>query len=416
MLSTTVLQPVPRESRPARPGLVRQDSSDGARRTRLWEFDRNLHCSIIGTCLTTAELRRILDKLKVDGADTASEHDVHALGVMLAGQKNEGAKFLQKALDRRHSAALSRYSRAKDATTLLAQWQESLKQGDIPGAYWAALTHPAATDELVKRVFGDVHMLSHLVGAANRADIRRLRELGQANATLAAKVEQQQRQLRDGFAARDQTIGRLSDLLARQRNDHSGQPQSGGDVADSVIRDLNNRLARETACRVRSERRMSELLVTLKEKEITLQASLREHEATRRELENIEDHLGAIFQPEDCDLGASLDLSGATLLYVGGRTHQIPQLKRLVQRAGAHFLHHDGGVEHSSGLLPGLISRADHIFFPIDCISHDAAATIKRLCRMMGKSYRPLRTASLKCLLTGIASLRRDCQLPAAEC
>ena len=110
---------------------------------------------------------------------------------MLAGQKNEGAKFLQKALDRRHSAALSRYSRAKDATTLLAQWQESLKQGDIPGAYWAALTHPAATDELVKRVFGDVHMLSHLVGAANRADIRRLRELGQANATLAAKVEQQ---------------------------------------------------------------------------------------------------------------------------------------------------------------------------------------------------------------------------------
>jgi len=334
---------------------------------------------------------------------------------MLAGQKNEGAKFLQKALDRRHSAALSRYSRAKDATTLLAQWQESLKQGDIPGAYWAALTHPAATDELVKRVFGDVHMLSHLVGAANRADIRRLRELGQANATLAAKVEQQQRQLRDGFAARDQTIGRLSDLLARQRNDHSGQPQSGGDVADSVIRDLNNRLARETACRVRSERRMSELLVTLKEKEITLQASLREHEATRRELENIEDHLGAIFQPEDCDLGASLDLSGAILLYVGGRTHQIPQLKRLVQRAGAHFLHHDGGVEHSSGLLPGLISRADHIFFPIDCISHDAAATIKRLCRMMGKSYRPLRTASLTCLLTGIASLRGDCQLPAAE-
>jgi len=253
------------------------------------------------------------------------------------------------------------------------------------------------------------------VGAANRADIRRLRELGQANATLAAKVEQQQRQLRDGFAARDQTIGRLSDLLARQRNDHSGQPQSGGDVADSVIRDLNNRLARETACRVRSERRMSELLVTLKEKEITLQASLREHEATRRELENIEDHLGAIFQPEDCDLGASLDLSGAILLYVGGRTHQIPQLKRLVQRAGAHFLHHDGGVEHSSGLLPGLISRADHIFFPIDCISHDAAATIKRLCRMMGKSYRPLRTASLTCLLTGIASLRGDCQLPAAE-
>jgi len=335
MLSTSVLHPVPPESRPVRPGLVRQDSFSEARRTRLWEFDRNLHCSIIGTCLTTAELRRILDKLRVDGIDTSSDHDVHSLGVTLAGQKEQGAKFLQKALDRRHSASITRYSRTKDATTLLAQWQESLKQGDIPGAYWAALTHPAATDELVKRVFGDVHMLSHLVGAGNRADIRRLRELEQANAALAAKVEQQQRHLRDGFAARDQTIGRLSELLACQTNCHSGQPQPGGDVADSVIRDLNNRLARETACRVRSERSMSELLMTLKEKEGALQASLRNCEAIRHELEIIEGHLTAIFRPEENCPREALDLSGAILLYVGGRTHQVPQLKRLVQRERA---------------------------------------------------------------------------------
>src|SRR5262249_56449253 len=39
-------------------------------------------------------------------------------------------------------------------------------------------------EDIVNRVFGDVHMLSHLVGAANRADIRRLRELKQDNVAL----------------------------------------------------------------------------------------------------------------------------------------------------------------------------------------------------------------------------------------
>lgn len=30
---------------------------------------------------------------------------------------------------------------------------------------------------------------------------------------------------------------------------------------------------------------------------------------------------------------------------------------------------YDGGVEHSSGVIAGLISRSDRVFFPTDCIS-----------------------------------------------
>ena len=57
------------------------------RRTRIWEFGTNLHCSIIGTCLSTAELRHVLEKVKVNGAATASDHDLHCLGVMLASRR-----------------------------------------------------------------------------------------------------------------------------------------------------------------------------------------------------------------------------------------------------------------------------------------------------------------------------------------
>ena len=73
----------------------------------------------------------------------------------------------------------------------------------------------AATDALMRRAFGDVHMLSHMVGAANRADIRRLRQLEEENAALSAKLDAQQRQLRDGFIARDEKIRLLNEALSR---------------------------------------------------------------------------------------------------------------------------------------------------------------------------------------------------------
>ena len=82
-------------------------------RRKMWDFATYLHCSIIGTCLPTAELRRILLKLGRDEATTASEHDLHASAVVVAAQGHEGAKLLHKALDRRYRAAIKQFDRAK---------------------------------------------------------------------------------------------------------------------------------------------------------------------------------------------------------------------------------------------------------------------------------------------------------------
>ena len=436
MLSTGLPRPAPIEARLARSDLILREADprdtevddrgqDGpsthtGRRTRIWEFGCSLHCSIIGTCLTTAELRHVLAKLKVEGADAGSDHELHAMGVMLASSREGGAKFLQKALDRRHRAAITRCSRAKDPVAVLSLWEDSLKQGDIPGAYWATLTHPATNEDIVKRVFGDVHMLSHLMGAANRADIRRLRQLEEENAELAAKVARQQNQLRDGFTARDQTIRRLNEMVALRAGERlePADPlakQEHADATDSLIRDLNRKLSRETARRERSEQRAGELAATLKAKEDALEASRRQQDATLRELETVEAHLAAFGEPEVGGLRNTVDLPGVTILYVGGRAHQVPQLKGLIERVGGRFLHHDGGIEHSSALLAGAVSRADHVLFPIDCISHDAVTTIKRLCRLAGKDYEPLRTASLTCLLSALARIATCRQGVAAE-
>src|ERR1700760_74853 len=158
------------------------------RRTRIWELGSSLHCSIIGTCLSTAELRHVLVQLKVNGMQAANEHDLHSFGVGLASKRELGAKLLQKALDRRHERAIKAFAAANDTEALRSLWKNALNKGDIPGAYWAVLTHPLTDEALVKLAFGDVHMLSHLVGAANRADIRRLRELEAENAGLTDEL------------------------------------------------------------------------------------------------------------------------------------------------------------------------------------------------------------------------------------
>lgn len=382
------------------------------RRTAIWDMHASVHCSIIGTCLTVRELRRLLIKLSVAGAETADDHDLHKQAVSLAGRPQNGARLLQKALDRRHKSVIRQCGKLRDEEALLRFWEEAVKQGDIPGTYWAVLSHPAATDKIMRRAFGDVHMLSHMVGAANRADIRRLCRLEADNAALSAKLEAQQRQLRDGFTARDAKIRLLNEALSRalvQAPVSREHDAADAEAAKDALVDLDRRLSREMARCERLAKRTDELTQTLAAAEQKRQQAEEEAASLRREISLVEAQLDAVATPDNeggAKPVADARLGQLAVLYVGGRAHQVPVLRAVVERAGGDFLHHDGGIEHSIAILPGLIRRADCVAFPIDCVSHDAMATVKRQCRQAGKPFIPLRTSSLASLLAGIATLR----------
>jgi uncharacterized protein DUF2325 len=98
-------------------------------------------------------------------------------------------------------------------------------------------------------------------------------------------------------------------------------------------------------------------------------------------------------------------MDGLSLLYVGGRPNQIAHLRALAEDRGAALLHHDGGIEHHPDLLAGLTSRADIVLFPVDCVSHDAALTVKRLCRQSAKRFIPLRSAGTTSFLAALRPL-----------
>jgi hypothetical protein len=245
------------------------------------------------------------------------------------------------------------------------------------------------------------------MGATNRAELGRLRALEQQNAALTEKIERQEPQLRDGFVARDATIARLSAALAQARRPAqcgAQHPDERNGPQETVVA-LEARLAREGEHRSVLGERIKTALAELEAERAARLAAECECEELRNEAASIETEIGALLRSGDGSKSDALALAGLTILYVGGRAGQIPLIRALVERYGGRLLHHDGGIEHNMALLPGLIARADLSLFPVDCVSHDAVAAVKRVCRQAGKPYRPLRTASLGALVAGLAAL-----------
>jgi len=380
------------------------------RRRRIWELNGSLHCSIIGTCLTTAELRQILIRARLPEADKDTDHQLHGRAVLLVAQPGLGSRLLQKALDRRHRAAIALFAKARTADDIDRQWSAAVERAEIAGAYWAALTHPEATEDLVRQVFGEVHMLSHLVGAANRADIRRLRALEAENGVLQETVARQQRQWRHAVAARDASIAQLREMLGKRLTAADPERPDGDDhrpqPAITLVADLRRQLQTERDGRERGGRRWHALKIAYQARTQELRRIEQEHQKLREELELAELALSDRLSGEAAVNGPGPKLTGMTLLYVGGRAHQIVQLRALAEQSGGSFLHHDGGIDDRSGLLAAQVARADVIFFPVDCVSHNAVATVKRVSRQVGNPYIALRSSGLTSFA---AALRSAC-------
>ncbi len=374
------------------PTLIKREASP--RRTKIWEFSTHLHCSIIGTCLSTGELRQVLRKFGLASAE-CTDHDLHGTAVTLASRHDEAARQLHKALDRRHKLAVNQFDKAATQADLRAMWRDAVRRGDIPGAYWATLTHPLADLTIIREAFGEVHMLSHLVGSANRADIRRLCQLEAANAELETKLERQQQALHTAVVTRDAQIQALRDALTTRIITDPVVPENEGALRGIII-DLERRLAAESRRRSILNERLSAIRNDRDSERAARVTTERAHKVVQAELQAIESSLLQPLTPTS----PAARLDGVVLLYVGGRPNQVAHMRVLVEQLGATFLDHDGGVENHPNLLAGLVSRSDLVLFPVDCVSHDAANIVKSLCRQAGKRFIPLRSASVTSLLT----------------
>ncbi|MBJ2154383.1 DUF2325 domain-containing protein [Variovorax sp. IB41] len=363
-------------------------------RVRLSDLDTNFYCSVIGTCLTTAELRKLIARFAdVQGA---SDLHVHHEAVRLATQNAIVSKALQKALDHRHAATIQRLSSLHDVQALTAYWEEALHQGEIPGAYWAVLMHRKGTPELRNRAFGDIHMLSHLVGAANRADIRRLAALEHDNVELRDRLDRHQLRSQELIEERDKSIAHLKlELIEASRANATPiatvpakarlEESEKAAVLIAVQTERRERAEQASAFAATEVARLTEELEHLRAHAMALGRELGAAET------QLKMHAG------EGASNACLDqqLQGRRILYVGGRPSSAPAIRDLVQRHGGELRRHGGALEDRSGLLAAAVSWAEVVVFPVDCIDHESVDNLKRLCTRQQVRYLPLRSAGI---------------------
>ena len=381
------------------------------RRRRLWELPNGWQCSVIGTCLRLGDLRRTAVRLGLYvGAETLNDYELHGYFVHDAKIDGRVGRILQKMLESEHEGTVRRFSRCRDVAELGRAWDEAVEKGEVASAYWAAMTHPALDEALETRLFGEVHMVSHLTGASHRGELRALATLTRERDQLSDRLRRSELDRLEAVTSRDAEIGRLVGLL--------GEAERAATVATTECARLSaqidgDEIRRLTLSVEEATRRLVAMERDLDEKGRLLSegtAERRRLQAENRdllmELARAERALQTIApETEESADEIRVDLAGRRILYVGGRKSTVSHAKRLVERCNGCLLHHDGGLEQSVAELENTLMGADAVVFPVDCVSHNAINCVKRLCERRAMPFRALRSSGLGSLVDVLGDL-----------
>lgn len=389
-------------------------------RKKLWEIGSHLHCSIIGTCCSINELEQIIRRCGLIIDENATEYDIHGSFVNMADTKCHVTKQLQKLFDTKFSQQIRVYSKARTEAELDELWAHDFDSGNIAPAYWALVTHPFATQQLIAHAHGAVHMLSHQVGAGKRVDLKRTAMLEQQCKQLNKQIDTLTARTNKQLQERDETIRGLNNRLVhamdaeRQLQFAEHRIRSFESKKETVqmrktISELKRKLEHvsEYSERVDDKRDdFKQQIERLQEEKLDLMAEVSQYKDSVAVLENELMQLLSNEPSQNLACASSclgrLDLCGRCVLYVGGRTGQCSHFRALVEKHNGKFIHHDGGREDGRLHLGSMLSQADAIFCPIDCVSHDAINRVKKLCEQQMKKLVMLPRASLSAFTQGL--------------
>lgn len=414
--------------------------TSGTHIKRIWEIEKCYKCCLVGTCLTRSELRVLARERVFALMPGLDDYQLHTEFIRLSNQADGAGKALHKYLARKYQQQTRRYRQAATDEAVRALWDRDLAEGKLDGAWWSVLTHPAASEELVARLYGDLHMLGHdslnqyhrdrLVRDRLRAKVAMLEEVLGSERTTFRK---EKRQLHEELLALDKTVAgraalekengalrdetrRLSQHLQEILDGRGPAPHHQEEIDD--LRQINNglvgRIDQLTGDLAALKEQLAAALGHLRDME-RLRSRLERHEAEQaREIAALEGLLVRHIEQEvACSRCADqhtsncpgLSLCGKTVLYVGGLHNMIPHYRQLVEQCGGRFLHHDGGKEASRTLLPKMLTTADAVLCPIDCVSHDACNCVKKMCKKFQKPFVLMRSAGLSSLAKGLTEI-----------
>jgi len=371
-------------------------ASTGSRRRRLWELGSHAHCPVVGVCVPLERMRVLARKLLVLQGDE-DDYTLHCSLVTAAARRNAVAEALQKDLEQRFALELRSAGQAKCRDSLMAWWRGRAAQGEIAGALWATLTHARCDEWLEMRVLGQVHMLQHQVGAAQRVDMVRHRELVTEHQALARDYAEVQQRV----TAWSQERAREQQALEKERM----QQRATLIALQTQLAQAREQLQHWQAARpdLPEREQLRERLAEQVERNHQLQREL-----NRLASRPAAEQSAPVPLVVEEVVAVPVKLVHRVVLCVGGRGGSVPQYRQAVEGCGAQFLHHDGGAEHKPALLEPQLAAADLVICQTGCISHDAYWRVKDHCKRHGKRCVFVETPSRSAFERALAQAASD--------
>lgn len=365
-------------------GLLDPASEEAGRRPRkrwrLWDLHRGIHGALLALSFSEDEFRRLLRRARVGVPAEARYYDIHRHLCDACVTRNTLSELIEKALDQKFATRIVALRGTRTGEALAAKWQEAWNKGrGLAALFWPFLTHPCATDEIRAEFYADVHALFY------KALSEREKLLENAE-SLEHRYRALEKRRREELNALEQRLERALRPQLAESADNSDSEQ---------IAALQIRLASAMQRAARAEARVR-----------TLEERLRHSRNRARKVKwsvapepngagNPPEVSEAASGSDDGDAETDLQIPGVRLAYVGGRPGPRERIRNFCQKRGATLIDHDGGLEESPVRLDQLLERADVVFYPVDCISHEAAQHLKSHCKRTEKPFIPLRNSSI---------------------
>ncbi len=366
---------------------------------RIWELQSSTVCKVVGMGLLLKDLQRIARKFGISVSDPLLDEEfaLHTTMVQLCSRDNPVSRFTEKLIEKRFLIHGKKVP-LEDPIRTIERVQENPQ--DVRAPLWAILWGLATRGRLADAkieaaLFGCIHMMEHrllrdhwrsLHSGADEAG----REMGKDGEILSLK-----RELLDMQWA-NRKLEKIIEGMRNQIESAASAQRFPVNVADSglssakclqcpknrKIQDLKALLAQTKYCNCELEDENAQLREEI--------AGLLE------ELNRYEDVLAD--KPSSVSDGAcpfARNLKGKKVTLVGGIESLECWYRQLIESAGGQFRRHDGSCGGGEQALEDCISGSDLVVCPVEVNSHNAAQSVKRICKARGVRCCFPRSASL---------------------
>ena len=360
-------------------------SGPSRKRWRLWDLHRGIHGALLALAFDADELQRLLRRARIEIPAEARYYDLHRHLCDACASRNTLSELVEKRLDQKFATRISALRGLRTGEALEDSWRQAWNKGrGLAALFWASLTHPCATDEIRADFYADVHALFFASLSARERFEDKIE-------TLERRYHALERRHREHVAA-------LEHQLQRAREPKS--VEVAGAAQSEQFAALNLRLAHALQRAARAETRVRALEEKLRHSRRTAQS--------QRWQPSQEPEAAPLPASDPAPAASTVEvitrIPGVSIAYVGGRPGAVERIRDFCEKRGATFIPHDGGLEESPVRLDEMLERADVVFYPVDCISHEAAQHLKSHCKRTEKPFIPLRNASVSAFRRGIKS------------